>query len=68
MELYATIKRTSQYAYQGRSEVDGKTILFPVQEIQSGEYAFRMGGNQYRKADLNFYVKAPRGELVKLNG
>ena len=67
MELYATIKRTSKYAHQGRSEVDGKLILFPVQEIQNGSYAFRMGGNQYRREDLNFYVKAPCGELVKLH-
>ena len=65
MELYATIKRTSKYAYQGRSEADGKLILFPVREIQNGSYAFRMGGNQYRREDLNFYVKSPCGELIK---
>jgi len=68
MELYATIKRTSKYAHQGRSEVDGKTILFPVREIQNSSYPFRMGGNQYRREDLNFYVKTPDGELIKLNG
>lgn len=45
-----------------------KLILFPVREIQNSSYAFRMGGNQYRREDLNFYVKTPDGELIKLNG
>ena len=67
MNLYATIKKSSKYAHQGRSEADGKLILFPVQEIQNGSYAFRMNGNQYRREDLNFYVKSPRGELIKLH-
>ncbi len=67
MELYAIIKRTSKYAYQGREEGTGRTILFAVGEVQDGEYAFRFNSNQYRRQDLNFYVKRPDGELIKLN-
>lgn len=67
MELYATIKKSSKYAHQGREDYNGKLIVFPVREIQDGDYAFRMGGNQYRREDLNFYVKSPRGNLIKLH-
>jgi len=66
MELYAKIKRTSKYAHQGRRESDGGEILFVVRAIQDDGYAFRMGGNQYRREDLTFYVRAPGGELAKL--
>jgi len=71
MELYATIKKGSKYAYQGREQGSGKLILFPICQIRddpSCGYCFRMGGNQYRREDLNFFVKTPRGELIKLNG
>ncbi len=66
MELYATIKKTSKYAYQGREERTGKVIFFPIREVQDDPYAFRMNGNQYRREDLSFYVKTPSGELIKL--
>lgn len=67
MELYATIKRTSKYALQGRDECTDKTILFPVQQVQASSYAFRLNSNQYRREDLNFYVKTPCGKLIKLH-
>jgi hypothetical protein len=68
MELYAKIKKTSKYAYQGEDE-RGKPRLLPVREIQDdaiGGYHFRLPGNQYRLCDLNLYVKTPGGKLVKL--
>ena len=67
MELYATIKRTSKYAHQGRDECTDKTILFPVQQVQDSSYAFRLNSNQYRREDLNFYVKTPGVKLIKLH-
>ena len=67
MNLYATIKKSSKYAHQGREEYTGKLILFPVHEIQDSAYAFRLNSNQYRREDLNFYVKAPSGKLIKLH-
>ena len=67
MELYATIRKSSKYAYQGADRATGKPILFPVRAIQDDAYAFRLNGNQYRREDLHFWVKTPAGKLVKLN-
>lgn len=68
MELYATIKKTSEYAHQGHNPENGQAILFPVESIQDDHYAFRLNCNQYRREDLTFWVKTPRGRLVRLNG
>lgn len=66
MELYAKIKRTSKYAYQGEDERGRARVMRVVEISTDGEYPFRLNGNCYRQRDLNFYVRNPRGELVKL--
>jgi len=66
MELYAKIKKSSKYAYQG--EYSDSPPYFRVREIINGKYAFTLNnGNWYRREDLNFFVKNPKGELLKLN-
>jgi len=66
MELFAKIKRSSKYAYQG--QYDDSPEYFRVNEIRHDEYAFTLNnGNWYRCQDLNFYVRTPKGGLIKLN-
>jgi len=65
IELYAKIKRSSKYAYQG--EYSDSSEYFRVREIRNDEYAFTLNnGNWYRREDLNFYVRTPKGGLIKL--
>lgn len=62
--LYATIKASSKYAYQGR--YTGKPVAMRVTRIENTDYAFHLdNGNRYRREDLTFFVRD--GErLVKL--
>ena len=63
--LFAFIKASSKYAYQGR--YSGKPVAMRVTELEPGEYAFHLeNGNRYRREDLTFYVQRPDGQLVKL--
>jgi hypothetical protein len=62
--LYAMIKSSSKYAYQGR--YTGKPVAMRVTCLEESEYTFHLeNGNRYRREDLTFYVRD--GErLVKL--
>lgn len=63
--LFALIKASSKYAYQGR--YSGKPVAMQVTHLEAGEYAFHLeNGNRYRREDLTFYVEGPDGKLVKL--
>ena len=63
--LFAVIKASSKYAYQGRE--GGKPVAMRVTELEPGEYAFHLeNGNRYRREDLTFYVRGLDGQLVKL--
>jgi hypothetical protein len=54
--LYAVIKASSKYAYQGR--YTGKPVAMRVTWLENGEYAFHLdNGNRYRREDLTFYVR-----------
>lgn len=54
--LYAVIKSSSKYAYQGRE--DGKPVAMRVTFLENSEYAFHLeNGNRYRREDLTFYVR-----------
>ncbi len=65
LALYALIKASSKYAYQGR--YTGKPVAMRVTELEPGEYAFHLeNGNRYRREDLTFYVQGLDGQLVKL--
>ncbi len=67
VELFAKIKRTSKYYYQGLGQ-DGKPIAFKIDAIQYGSHAIRMNSNNYRCQDLTFWVKDVEGNLIPLAG
>ena len=66
--LFAVIKASSKYAYQGRE--GGRVVAMEVEELEheGSEYPFRLeNGNRYRREDLTFYVREEKtGRLVKL--
>ena len=65
--LFAMIKASSKYAYQGR--YTGKPVAMRVTatNARTDAYAFRLeNGNDYRREDLTFYVKGLDGKLLKL--
>ena len=65
--LFALIKASSKYAYQGR--YTGKPVAMRVTATgaRNDAYAFRLeNGNDYRREDLTFYVKGLDGKLLKL--
>jgi hypothetical protein len=63
--LFALIKASSKYAYQGR--YTGKPVAMRVTEIEATDYPFRLdNGNRYRREDLTFFARTPDGQLVKL--
>lgn len=54
--LFAVIKSSSKYAYQGRE--DGKPVALRVTFLEASDYAFHLeNGNRYRREDLTFYVR-----------
>lgn len=54
--LFAVIRSSSKYAYQGRE--DGKPVAMRVTFLENSEYAFHLeNGNRYRREDLTFYVR-----------
>lgn len=62
--LFAVIKSSSKYAYQGR--YTGKPVAMRVTRLENSEYPFHLeNGNRYRREDLTFYVQDD-GELIKL--
>lgn len=64
LALFAVIRPSSKYAYQGR--YTGRPVALRVTFLEDSEYAFHLeNGNRYRREDLTFYVRD--GErLVKL--
>jgi hypothetical protein len=66
--LFAVIRVSSKYAYQGRE--GGRVVAMEVEELEPApsEYPFRLeNGNRYRREDLTFYVREEKtGRLVKL--
>jgi hypothetical protein len=65
--LYAVIKRSSKYAYQGRYGGKPAAMRVTATGLRSDDYAFRLeNGNDYRREDLTFYVKGTDGKLLKL--
>ncbi len=65
INLFAKIKRSSKYYYQGIGNND-KPQLFQVDEVSNGSHPFRLNYNSYRGDDLTFYVKGLGNQLVKL--
>jgi hypothetical protein len=65
--LFALIKASSKYAYQGRYTGKPVALRVTATNARNDAYAFRLeNGNDYRREDLTFYVRNPAGQLVKL--
>jgi hypothetical protein len=65
--LFAVIKASSKYAYQGRYAGKSAAMRVTAAGARTDAYAFRLeNGNDYRREDLTFYVKGLDGKLVKL--
>ena len=64
--LYAMIKPSSKYAYQGR--YTGKPVAMRVTWLERSDYAFHLeNGNRYRREDLSFYVRSTKAaKFIKL--
>lgn len=63
--LFAVIKPSSKYAYQGR--YTGKPVAMRVTWLENSDYPFHLeNGNRYRREDLTFYVEDADGKLLKL--
>ncbi|MDF3056819.1 MAG: hypothetical protein K0R17_1034 [Rariglobus sp.] len=68
VDLYATIKKSSKYYGQDHARATGKPSPWLVRFVDSRDsYGFHGNGNQYRREDLTFWVKATDGTLVKLS-
>ncbi|WP_043582106.1 hypothetical protein [Geminisphaera colitermitum] len=65
-DLYATIKKSSKYYYQGLGD-DNKPRAFRIRQIDDfGDYRFHGNSNQYRAEDLMFWIENSKGKFTKL--
>ena len=67
IELYARIKKSSEYYHQGLNQ-SGKPCIFKIDSIRPGFLCFRLNSNNYSSHDLVFYVKDTEGNLIPLSG
>jgi len=67
VELFARIKKSSEYYHQGL-DPDGKPCIFKIDGIRHGCLSFRLNSNNYSCYDLSFYVKDTKGKLILLTG
>lgn len=67
VELFARIKKSSQYYHQGLDH-DGTPLIFKVESIRQGFLCFRLNDNNYSSHDLAFYVRDAGGDLIPLSG
>jgi len=66
VELFAEIRRSSKYYYQGLDSARQPRI-FRIEAIRHGSHPFRLNNNNYRSRDLSFFVKDVHGHLVPLS-
>lgn len=67
IELFARIKKSSEYFHQGLDQ-SGKSCIFKMDSIRPGFLCFRLNSNNYSSHDLAFYVKDTKGNLIPLTG
>jgi hypothetical protein len=67
VELFATIKKSSEYYHQGLDQ-NNKPLIFKIESICPGFLCFRLNFNNYSSNDLAFYVKDTKGNLIPLAG
>lgn len=66
LAVYALVRPTSKYAYQG--VVSGMPVMMRLTRVDDrDEYVFHLeNGNRYRREDLTFFVKSSSGVPIKL--
>jgi hypothetical protein len=67
VELFASIKKSSEYYHQGLNQ-DNNPLIFRIDGILHGNLSFRLNSNNYSCHDLTFYVKDAKGQLIPLAG
>ena len=67
VELFATIKKSSEYYHQGLDQ-NNKPHIFKIESIRPGFLCFRLNSNNYASDDLIFYIKDVKGKLIPLSG
>ena len=67
VELFARIKKSSQYYHQSLDH-NGIPRIFKVEGIRQGFLCFRLNDNNYSSRDLAFYVRDAQGRLIPLSG
>ena len=67
VELFAKIKKSSEYYHQGLDQ-NNKPHVFKIESIREGFLCFRLNSNNYASHDLAFYVKDAKGQLIPLPG
>ena len=67
VELFARIKKSSQYFHQGLDH-NGTPRIFKVKGIRQGFLCFRLNDNNYPSRDLAIYVRDAQGDLIPLSG
>ena len=67
VELFAKIKKSSEYYHQGLNQ-DGKPCIFKIDSISHGFLSFRLNSNNYSCHDFTFYVKDTEDNLIPLAG
>ena len=67
VELYARIKKSSEYYHQGLDE-NNNPCIFKIDSIRPGFFCFRLNSNNYSSHDLAFYVKDTKSNLIPLTG
>jgi len=67
VELFASIKRSSEYYHQGLNQ-DNNPLIFRIDGIRHGSLSFRLNSNSYSCHDLAFYVKDTKGSFIPLSG
>ena len=67
VELFARIKKSSEYYHQGLDQ-NNKPLIFKIDSIRPGFLCFRLNSNNYSSHDLAFYAKDTKGNLIPLTG
>ncbi len=67
VELFARIRKSSEYYHQGLDK-NNKPRIFKIEAIRPGFLCFRLNSNNYSSHDLAFYVRDVKDNLVPLAG
>lgn len=67
VELFARIRKSSEYYHQGLDH-NNTPCIFKIETILADFLCFRLNSNNYSIQDLAFYVKDTKGQFIPLAG